>query len=106
MRDAALRSMTTLAFSPPCSESVDTSASCGSCCRRSRIFGVHSSSSRTSLSETVYWYIALLRRPPVRKSCDGTRNTPSPGIFANSGRNRSMTWKLDERRSSEGFSDT
>ena len=38
----------------------------------------------------VYWYIALLARPPKRRSCTAWRNAEATGRRINCGRRRSM----------------
>ena len=106
-RDAAVRSITTLACRPFCSRSVVTSTTCGKDWTLARTRGTWRNSSSRSGSQSVNWYDELDCRPPARMSCAGNMKTRMPPTSSSFGRSRLMTcWELTLPRSDGGFSAT
>ncbi len=62
--------------------------------------------SESSSAWIVYWYDALLCRPPTRMSCTGVRKRLAPGSRASSRRSRATIRSALSSRSDSGFSVT
>ena len=90
-REAVSRSMTDRIPGRFCCWSELTSAITELCSSAWTSCGVHLNRSVELSACSVYWYCALLCRPPARISCTATRNSRPPGTWASFGRSRAMT---------------
>src|SRR6266536_1461700 len=68
--------------------------------------GAKALSSLRSVLCRVYWYCALLIRPPTRTSCTACRKRVAPGTWASFPRRRWITRSTETFRSPHGLSTT